>query len=176
MHRFVAFLASVSIACGPTTGSTQGTAPPRHRPAPLSLVESARDLDGALVGATGAPATLVVSFASWCVPCKNALAMIGALRERHPRVRIIGVNYVRHEEYASRGSSDAVRAYVRDSAPWLRVVPIGDDVFQALGRPPKVPTMFVFDRAGLLVETFDRRAREMPDATELAALFARLGG
>lgn len=172
MRAFVAILATLAIACEPTQGPT----PPRHPSTPLHLVEQAPDLDGHVIGATDAAATLVVSFASWCVHCKHELAVIGALRDAHPRVRIIGVNYKAHEEYASRGSSDAVRAYLAASAPWLRVVPIGDDIFRAFGAPPKVPTMFVFDRGGALVKTYDRRTREMPDATELSALFARLGG
>lgn len=170
MRWFLAVFATVAIACEPTQGPTT----PRHPPTPLELVERGVDLDGRLVGASDATATLIVSFASWCVHCKDELAVIASLREAHPRVRILGVNYKAHEEYANRGSSDAVRAYVRDHAPWLRVVPIGRDVFDALGRPPKVPTMFVFDRTGALVENYDRRTRAMPDAAELAALFTRL--
>jgi thiol-disulfide isomerase/thioredoxin len=169
----LAILAILVIACGPT----QEPRTPRHPVArELRLVERSHDLDGAIVGPTDAPATLVVSFASWCVHCKDELAVIGSLRDAHPRVRIIGVNYKAHEEYGRRGSSDAVRAYIAESAPWLRVVPIGLGVFRALGSPPKVPTMYVFDRAGVLVETYDRRTRAMPDAAELSALFSRLGG
>lgn len=171
MHAFVAVLAVLAIACG----STQAPTPPKHPPTPLELVENAPDLDGTLVGTSDAAATLIVSFASWCVHCKDELAVIDAVRAAHPRVRIIGLNYKGHEEYAKRGSSNAVRAYIAASAPWLRVVPIGDDIFRAFGAPPKVPTMFVFDRAGVLVETYDRRKRTMPDAEELAALFTRLG-
>lgn len=148
---------------------------PKH-PTPLELVEHSNDLDGHRIGHTDAAVTLVVSFASWCVHCKAELAVIDSLRGAHPRVRILGVSYKAHEEYANRGSSDAVRAFVRASAPWMRVAPIEDDVFRALGSPPKVPTMFVFDRAGALVETYDRNRRAMPDAAELGALFARLGG
>jgi hypothetical protein len=33
----------------------------------------------------------------------------------------------------------------------------------------------VFDRAGTLVQTYDRRQRTMPGRDELAALLARLG-
>lgn len=171
--EILAILAILAFACGPT----QEPRTPRHPVArELQLVEKARDLDGTIVGPSDTAATLVVSIASWCVHCKDELAVLGSLREAHPRVRIIGVSYRAHEEYEKRGSSDAVRAYVARSAPWLRVVPIGDDVFRALGSPPKVPTMYVFDRAGALVEIYDRRERPMPDAAELAALFTRLGG
>ncbi|MGE0400665.1 MAG: TlpA family protein disulfide reductase [Kofleriaceae bacterium] len=172
MRWFLVVLATLAIACTPT----QGPAPPQRPPTPLELVERSADLDGRIVGPSDASATIVVSFASWCVHCRDHLAVIDAVRAAHPRVRILGVNYKAHEEYASRGSSDAVRAYVRESAPWLRVVPIDGDVFRALGAPPKVPTIFVFDRAGVLVETYDRRARALPDAAELDALLRRIRG
>ncbi len=169
------WLVVVFLAIGCVPAPAAPAAPVVHRAkTPLELVERSTDMDGAVVGRSE-QVTLVVSFASWCIHCKDELAVIASVREVHPRVRILGVNYKAHEEYGGRGSSEAVRAYVRDAAPWLRVVPIGEDIFRAFGRPPKVPTMFVFDGEGALVHTYDRRTREMPDAAELSALFTRLG-
>ena len=125
--------------------------------------------------APGARATVVVVFASWCSHCRHELALLGELVANRPAVRVVGVNYKGHEEYDARGDSAAVRAYVRGSVPWLRVVPAGDALFAELGSPPKVPTMFVYDAAGHLVEVFDRRRRPLPDAGELDRLFRRLG-
>lgn len=177
---WTAVLVLVLVGC--TTGTP---APVSHPPPPppaqsrqpgvLPQVEASVDLDGVVVGASDAHATLLVVFASWCSHCKVELEVIGTLRAAHPRLRVLGVNYKAHEEYARRGSSDAVRAFVAASAPWLRVVPADDALFTALGRPPKVPTMFVFDRTGALIETYDRRERELPDAAELGALLRRLG-
>jgi len=144
------------------------------RPALLGRIEASADLDGARVGRVDAP-TVAVVFASWCTHCKHELAVIDALRAQHPRVRILGINVRAHEEYADRGSTAAVRAYVAASAPWLRVVPADDALFTELGRPPKVPTIYVFDRHGALVETFDRRTRALPTGDELSALLRRLG-
>jgi thiol-disulfide isomerase/thioredoxin len=114
-------------------------------------------------------------FASWCEHCRTELDVIAKLRAQHPALRVLGANYKGHEEYDHRGSASAVRAYVAANAPWLRVVPIDDAVFAVLGRPPTVPTMFVYDHAGALIGTFDRRERTMPDAAELDALLRRLG-
>ena len=144
------------------------------RPALVSRIEASPDLDGVRVGRAEAP-TLAIVFASWCTHCKHELAVVDALRAQHPRVRILGINVRAHEEYADRGSAAAVRAYIAASAPWLRVVPADNALFTALGRPPKVPTIYVFDRDGHLVETFDRRTRPLPTADELAALLRRLG-
>jgi hypothetical protein len=58
--------------------------------------------------------------------------------------------------------------------PWLRVVPAGEHLFTQLGRPPLVPTIYVFDRAGALVAQFDRRERKPPREDELDALLRSL--
>jgi thiol-disulfide isomerase/thioredoxin len=141
-------------------------------PGAFAELEASTDLDGAPIGATDAPATVVILLASWCEHCKAELHELEALRARH--VRLIGVNYRGHEEYDHRGSSVAIRAFAAGT-PWLRIVPIGDDLFDAFGRPPLIPTIYVYDRAGVLVQTFDRRQRTPPTHDELVALLARLG-
>lgn len=153
-----------------------GHVAPSTRPdSPLALVEATPDLDGVVVGrAPGANATLVVLFTSWCHHCKTELAIIERVRVAHPAARVLGLNYRAHEEYDRRGDAAAVRAYVTQHAPWLRVVPIDDALFAALGRPPKVPTLFVYDARGTLVARYDRRERRMPDAAELDALLANI--
>jgi thiol-disulfide isomerase/thioredoxin len=141
----------------------------------LALLEAAPDLDGRVVGPSDARATVVVVFASWCPHCRHALDDIAQLVSAHPRARVLGVNYKAHEEYDGRGDAAAVRAYLARTAPWLRVVPADGTLFAALGRPPYVPTIYVYDRTGALVSVFDRRERGVPDAAELGALLARLG-
>jgi len=141
----------------------------------LGTLEAMPDLDGKPVGASPAKATIVVLFASWCVHCSHELATLDALRAAHPQLRILGVNYKGHEEYDHRGNAGAVRAYVLANAPWLRVVPCDDGLYSQLGSPPKIPTLFVYDGSGALVETFDRRERPEPSADELEPLLHRLG-
>ena len=58
---------------------------------------------------------------------------------------------------------------------WMRVVPADERLFDEIGRPPKIPTMFVYDAGGALVQVYDRRVRAMPDGAELEGLLARLG-
>ena len=88
--------------------------------------------------------------------------------------RVIGLNYRPHEEYDQRGNAEAVRDFVAANAPWLVVVPADDTLFTAIGRPPKVPTMFVYDGAGQLVTTFDRRQRPPASEAELEAALAAI--
>ena len=172
----LALIAICIAACGSTQASAPIARPTSARSTGiLAQLEAATDLAGARIGPSAAPATVVLTFASWCTHCKHELAILEVLRAAHPRVRILGVNYVAHETYAGRGGSAPLRAFLAN-APWLRVIPAAEALFVALGSPPLVPTMWVFDRAGTLVETFDRRVRPPPDAAELAALVVTLGG
>lgn len=165
----IAVLALALFCCAPAPRRAVSSA------SPLVTLEAMPDLDGAKVGASQAKATIVVLFASWCVHCRSELATLDALRAAHPQLRILGVNYRAHEEYDHRGNAEAVRAYVAANAPWLRVVPCDDGLYSQLGSPPKIPTLFVYDQSGALVETFDRRERPEPTADELEPLLRRLG-
>jgi thiol-disulfide isomerase/thioredoxin len=135
----------------------------------LAQLEASADLDGVVVGRSTQP-TLVVVLASWCPHCKAELAELEPLRSR---VRVLGVNYRGHEDYAGRGGPAAVRAFARRT-PWLRIVPIDDALFAALGSPPQIPTIFVFDRSGALVASYSRKLRPPPDRAELAAVISKL--
>ncbi len=143
-------------------------------PNALQSLQASRDLDGTVVGASPGP-TVVVMFASWCKYCHQELEQLAALRADHPTLRILGVNYMAHEVYAGRGNAKAVRAYVAQHAPWLRVVPADEALFALLGKPSRIPTTYVFDRTGALVETYDRRYRAPPTLDELTELLQRLG-
>ena len=154
-------------------GSCASSAPAPDRPAVpgnvLAQLEASADLDGAIVGHSDRP-TLVLVFASWCPHCK---AELGELEPLRARVRMLGVNYRGHEDYAGRGGPAAVRAFALHT-PWLRVVPIDDALFAALGSPPQIPTIFVFDREGALVASYSRKLRPPPDRAELAAIIDKL--
>ncbi len=168
LHRAMILLLVVSCAATPVTTD-------RTPASVLGNIERSADLDGIPIGASDARATVVILLASWCEHCKAELAVIDSLRAAHPRMRVLGVSYKAHEEYAERGNATALRAYVAVNAPWLRVIPADDALFTALGRPPKVPTLYVFDHAGALAAKYDRRQVKMPDAAELGALLGRLG-
>ena len=158
-------------ACG--SPPAPGPSPSRHSAAPaLAAAEAAADLDGVVVGPTDG-ATVAMVFASWCEHCRDEVPVLAELHVRRPDVRILGINYRAHEEYDGRGDAIAVRAFVAERAPWLRVVPADDALWVALGRPPKVPTVLVFDRAGALVRAFDRRTERPPTYAELEAAVPR---
>jgi len=163
-------------ACGPIPGDAPVPAPAASTTSAApgwDLLMRARDLDGRVVGVAPGRATIAVVLASWCEHCHGELVELARLRDRGD-VRILGVSFRWQEEYDRRGDAGALRAYLAREAPWLPVVPGGDDLWRALGEPPKVPTLFVYDAAGQLRAVYDRRERAMPDAGELAALLDQL--
>jgi len=170
-------LASIGLYVGAgACAAVLGGSPPPGPATALGPVQAAADLDGRPVGADPAVrATVIIVFASWCGHCQDELEILGALVRERPALRVIGVNYREHEEYDDRGSAWAVRAFVVDHAPWLQVVPAGEELFTALGRPPTVPTLYLYDARGELVEVYDRRERPEPSREELVAVLDRLG-
>ncbi len=180
--RLAALVVSCTLAaCGPATR----TAPPTSggaratttAPAPptVALLDGARDIDGQVVGPAGAEkATIAIVFASWCGHCKDELRELAVLRAERSDVRYLGINYVAHEEYDGRGDAAAVRAMRDDLAPWLQVIPADEALWTRLGRPTKVPTLYVFDRHGVLARTYDRRFDAIPRFDELDRLIASL--
>ncbi len=161
---------------GTGTGTGSGTRETRPAPPTAALLERAADLDGVVIGALAPDqrATVAIVFASWCGHCRDEIRELEILRADHPDVRIVGVNYVAHEEYDGRGDVAAVRAFVADRAPWMRVIPADEAMWTLLGRPPKVPTLFVFDRQGALARTYDRRVDPLPTFQDLAVVIAAL--
>lgn len=159
----------------PQPGPARAARPPAQPDvaAGLRRVLAATDLSGAVVGPApaGKEATLLVVFATWCGPCRRELALLGELAAEEPRLRIIGVNA--YEEYNDLSDEARLRAFLAESAPWLQVVRADGDLFAALGRPAKIPTLFVFERDGALVEAYLRAQRRPPDKAELQAAIER---
>jgi hypothetical protein len=161
-------------------GCTPVYAPPPPEPAvqrgapSWQMLAAARDLDGRVVGEAPGRATIAVVFASWCGHCRHQIHQLAEVIEGRDDVRVLGINFLHHEEYDDRGDSEAVRDYVAAEAPWLQVVPAGEDLWRALGSPSKVPTLYVFDDAGELRRVWDRRSGDLPTYSDLAAVLDAL--
>ncbi len=154
---------------------TLGADAPRAAPHPaFTRVQAGQDLDGAPAAkyfAAGEP-TIFVVFASWCGHCRKELAVLAELRAGEPRVHVIGINA--YEEWEQASDEATLRAYVAESAPWLPVVRADKALLKSLGGVPKIPSVFVFDGAGRLVERFKRNERPVPTLDELRATIAKL--
>jgi hypothetical protein len=135
-------------------------------------MDAAPDLDGRVIGAPDGKKTVAVVFASWCGNCAAELAEISGIKDRAD-TRVIGVNFKWQEEYDDRGDSASVRQMVAEEVPWLRVAPGDERLFRAMGSPPKIPDVYVYDANGALVREYHHLS-EMPDAAALGALLDSL--
>ena len=172
-------VSAASVACEPFTATSTSTTTPTSttQSAPtVALLDRATDIDGQPIGAMSGDekATIAIVFASWCGHCRNEMRELAVLRSDRSDVRYLGINYVQHEEYDGRGNSVAVRAMRDDLAPWLRVIPAGEMLWAQLGSPTKVPTIYIFDRHGVLAKTYDRRFDALPTFDELERVIASL--
>ena len=176
--RSLALAALLLGACGPqaTTGPI-APLPPTKQPraaVPLGdaqsgfqLVMSSKTLDGQALAPESRPTVMVV-FASWCGPCRQELATLGALRLQFPTLRVIGINA--YEEYAQRSDEERLRAFLDDNAPWMTTIVHGDRaLLRGFGNVPNIPTLFVYDDKGGVVAEFRRNKREPPSHDELEA-------
>jgi len=136
------------------------------------MLAASTDIDGRAIASHDQGLTAVIVFASWCQPCRNEIALLGEIATDHPQLRVIGVNA--YEEFADRSDEEKLRAFVAVSAPWMQVVIATDALMDALGKPKKVPTLFVFDSAGQLVASYLRARRAPPTKAELLDVLTQL--
>jgi len=140
----------------------------------FARVRASVDLDGAPVAArfvAGEPMIFVV-FASWCVHCRHELGILADLRAKDSHVHVIGLNA--YEDWEDTSNEKLLRAYVATNAPWLTVVRSDEAMLEDLGGVPKIPSLFVYDGAGHLVEGWKRNERSPPTLAELEATLAPL--
>jgi len=88
---------------------------------------------------------LVDFWASWCEPCKKELPLLSKMAAR---LRARGIEIVTVNIDDSRDKADAfIRAHALDQ---LIVLADNDKSIVAKYEPPKMPTSFMIDRAGIV--------------------------
>ena len=160
-------LATVVACAGTphTRTATHATRPVTSAERGFQQVFRRTTLDGQRMEAKAAP-TVMIAFASWCNPCRRELSDLGQLRTRYPDLRIVGLNA--YEEYANYSDQKRLRAFLSESAPWLREIVLADQtLLREFGGIPKIPTLFVFDKDGRTVAEFRRDKRPPPSIDEL---------
>jgi len=149
----------------------QHPAQPAEDPGYRSVLEHT-DIHGNAIAAKPATATIVVVFASWCGPCRHELGMLKELAVEKPGLRIIGVNA--YEDWDDISNQQKLERFLGAQHPWLTVVRADDQILSALGGVPKVPSLFLFDRAGAQVRAFRRAERRPPTKAELENALAQV--
>ena len=115
--------------------------------------------------------TVFVVFASWCGHCRDELRVLSELRAERPGLKIVGLNA--YEDWGDASDDEKLRVYLAEHAPWLPVVKADASLLESLGGVPKIPSLFVFDGRGQLVEAFRRHERRPPSLGELRAALNR---
>ncbi|MBL4634373.1 MAG: hypothetical protein JKY56_10905, partial [Kofleriaceae bacterium] len=96
----------------------------------------------------------------------------GRLRLAHPSLRIIGVNA--YEDFQGISNEGKLKRYIADNAPWLTEIVSADSKMLAdFGGIPKIPSLFLYDADGRVVEEYRRNKRPAPSPEELDAAIAR---
>jgi thiol-disulfide isomerase/thioredoxin len=174
----LALTAGLLSACHPTpaTNSVAGPAHPvSHGSNPPSLAQLRAApllIPSAVEPARQPTLTFAVMFASWCGHCHVQLDILNRLRLAHPTVNFIGLSYAPFEEFNANGDLARLRDYVAANAPWLAIYTLPESLYQRVGRPSKVPTLWAFRADGTLLATFDRAERKAPEFSELETLVA----
>lgn len=170
---------ALATACGGTSPNTKSASAAssnsvEQRPGAIrgyQLVMAANTIEGVPLPTRKAAVALVV-FASWCGHCKKELSELGQLRQNHPNLRIIGVNA--YEDFQGISNRDKLNSYIADNAPWLtEIVPADSTLLADFGGIPKIPTLFLYDAQGGVVEEYRRNIRPAPSPEELEAAIVR---
>lgn len=112
--------------------------------------------------------TVAILFASWCGHCHATLADLARLRATTD-IAVLGLSWSPFEGYDGMGDAERLAAFTITTAPWMPVHELDASTYAALGRPTKVPSMFVYDAQGHLVRVFDRAHEGVPTRDELTA-------
>jgi thiol-disulfide isomerase/thioredoxin len=96
-------------------------------------------------------AALVNFWATWCGPCKHELPDLVALNAEMAGkgVSIIGIS-------TDRGADviDDVRSFVKDHGIGYQIVISSEELEEAFGNVRLLPTSFIIDTSGTIVQTF----------------------
>ena len=110
---------------------------------------SLTDLDGRPVSREDlAGKVVVVEFwATWCPPCRGALAWLGDLKRKHGDALVVLAAAIESEEAGVRKIRDELGLPLR----WAMGTP---EMARAFGDVSAVPTLFLFDRQGRTLAAF----------------------
>jgi len=131
------------------------------------------DLDGRPVvpaDLQGKPA-LIEFWATWCPPCRSTLAWLDRLRQdRQDGISVLAI--------AVESEEPAVRALLDDLGVGFRTAMGTPDESRAFGNVITIPTLFLFDADGRVVEVFYGAPDDLHERVEsaLRELEARSGG
>lgn len=99
-------------------------------------------------------------FATWCIPCKNAIPHLNVLNKKYGRqgLQILGVS-------VDEGGEKEVKAFTADKKINYPVAVAGEDMQTDYGLR-SVPTIYVINKKGVVAEKFQGYSEQTAKAIE----------
>ncbi len=148
IFRGLAMLALLFFAVCANAASVRLDAPLRQALAGLPPIVGVLD-----AGRLEAKVVVVTFFASWCPPCRTEFSHLNDLAAEFAagELEVVAINVF--EEW---DENDEIRMqrFLADTNPSFAVVEGNEAIKQAFGEVQRIPTTFVFDRAGLAAMHF----------------------
>ncbi len=100
-------------------------------------------------------------FATWCIPCKESIPHLNALRQKYGKqgLQILGVS-------VDEGSDREVRSFIGERRVSYPVAIAGEEMQADYGLR-SIPTMYIINKKGVVAEKFqgysDQTAKAMED-------------
>ncbi|MFH1877689.1 MAG: redoxin domain-containing protein [Candidatus Omnitrophota bacterium] len=112
---------------------------------------SLKDMDGKTfdLSDTKGKVVIVDFWATWCPPCRMEIPHFQSLYEEYKDKGLVVVGVA-----LDRSGLDAVKSFVRENRVTYPVVMGNDDLADAYGGIRGIPTTFVLDREGRIVEKY----------------------
>jgi thiol-disulfide isomerase/thioredoxin len=109
---------------------------------------TAKDLDGNPVSTADWPGkvTLVTFWATWCQPCRAEIPALISLQKQYPdQLRVVGIS-------VDDSPVDEVKDFVKKAGINYPVVMATKEIAEKFGGVPALPTSFVINREGRVVQ------------------------
>ena len=101
--------------------------------------------------------TVVNFFASWCPPCRPEMAYLNQLVAETGAARLIVVGVNLFEDFGGRTGDAALVRFLDQTRPAFPILRGDHAAADAFGGVDRIPTVFVFDRAGRMATRFVHR-------------------
>jgi thiol-disulfide isomerase/thioredoxin len=94
--------------------------------------------------------TLVNFWATWCGPCRKEIPDLISLSKEfaNRNVKVIGISVDRGPNIIGD-----IRTFIQDAGIPYQIIIANDDLVDAYGNPRMIPTTFLIDKDGKIVET-----------------------